>query len=59
MVSFQFRQGINENSLARHENGAHKPYKTRFTRTGHQTLTYKLFKHKFQNQKRNLKLQWN
>jgi len=46
-VSIQFRQGINAKSLARHGNGAHKPFKMGFTKIGHQTLTYKLFKRKF------------
>jgi len=44
MLSFQYRQGINAKSLARHGNGAHKPLKTEFTKTRHQTLTYKLLK---------------
>jgi len=46
MVSFQFRQGINAKSLAKHGNGAHKPFKTEFTKSGHQTLTYELLKRK-------------
>jgi len=46
MVSFQFHQGINAKSLARHGNGAYKPFKTEFTKIGHQTLTYELSKHK-------------
>ena len=51
MVSFQFRQGINAKNLARHGNGAYKPFKTGFTKTGHQTLTYKLFKRKFKSKR--------
>jgi len=46
MVSFQFHQGITAKSLARHGNGAHKPFKTEFTKAGHQTLTYELLKRK-------------
>jgi len=49
MVSFQFRQGINAKSLARHGNGAYKPFKTRFTKTEYQTLTWVLFKRKFKS----------
>jgi len=48
MVSFQFRQGINVKSLARHENGAYKHFKTGFTKTEHQTLTW-VFKRKFKS----------
>jgi len=46
MVSFQFDQGINAKSLARHGNGAHRPFKMKFTKTGNQTLTYELLKRK-------------
>jgi len=46
MVSFQFHQGITAKGLARHGNGAHKPFKMEFTKTGHQTLTYELLKRK-------------
>jgi len=51
MVSFQFCQGINARSLARHGNGAYKPFKTGFTKTEHQTLTWVLFKCKFKRKR--------
>jgi len=44
MVSFEFHQGINVKNLARHGSGAHKTFKTEFTKIGHQTLTYELLK---------------
>jgi len=50
MVSFQFRQGINAKSLARHGNGAIKHFSSEFkqNRTSKiKTLTY--FKHKFKS----------
>jgi len=59
MVSFQFHQVINAKSLAKHGNGAHKPFKTRFTKTGHQTLTYKFSKRDFNIKRQILELQLN
>jgi len=51
MVSIQFLQGINTKSLARHGNGAYKPFKTGFTKTEHQTLTWVLFKRDFKTKR--------
>jgi len=47
IVSFQFLQGINTKSLARHGNGAYKPFKMIFTKTENQALTWVLFKRNF------------
>jgi len=57
MLSFQFLQGINTKSLARHGNEAYKPFKTGFTKKEHQTLTWVLFKRDFKTKREILKLQ--
>jgi len=51
--------GCYTKSLARHENGAHKPFKMRFTKIGHQTLTYKISKRDFNIKRQILELQLN
>jgi len=59
MVSIQFLQGINTKSLARHQNGAHKPFKTGITKTESKTLTYEFSQYDFNIKRQILELQLN
>jgi len=56
MVSIQFLQGINTKSLARFQNGAHKPFKTGITETESKTLTYEFCQCDFNIKRQILKL---
>jgi len=58
MVSIEFLQGINMKSLARHQNGTIKHFKSETEHQKSKTLTYEFLKTQIKSKREISKLQW-